>query len=129
MRLKDALSDPSLGGRMAVITFASRVLAGVWEKGMVAHAFVHRVLAEYLEQAPASMVVECLDSLAGDVSNSLVRMMHTLDGAKAANIMIQHASAKHKKKILKSMKGLVPKVAHDEYGRMVRFLVAGALHF
>ena len=40
---------------------------------MVVHAFMHRVLAEYLSEAPQSMVVECVEALAGDVSQSLVR--------------------------------------------------------
>jgi hypothetical protein len=50
LKLKDALADPELGGRKAVISHASRVLAGIWEKGMVAHTFIHRVLNEYLAE-------------------------------------------------------------------------------
>lgn len=50
LKLKDALADPELGGRKAVISHASRVLAGIWEKGMVSHTFIHRVLNEYLAE-------------------------------------------------------------------------------
>jgi hypothetical protein len=50
LKLQDALADPELGGRKAVISHASRVLAGIWEKGMVAHTFIHRVLNEYLAE-------------------------------------------------------------------------------
>jgi hypothetical protein len=60
LKLKDALADPELGGRKAVISHASRVLAGIWEKGMVAHTFIHRVLNEYLAEVRARRGgVEC----------------------------------------------------------------------
>ena len=36
-----------------MISHASRVLAGIWEKGMVAHTFIHRVLNEYLAEVRA----------------------------------------------------------------------------
>eukprot|EP00238_Polyblepharides_amylifera_P002319 CAMPEP_0196594540 /NCGR_PEP_ID=MMETSP1081-20130531/78637_1 /TAXON_ID=36882 /ORGANISM="Pyramimonas amylifera, Strain CCMP720" /LENGTH=687 /DNA_ID=CAMNT_0041918831 /DNA_START=92 /DNA_END=2152 /DNA_ORIENTATION=+ len=117
LRLRDALADPGLGGRRAVIGHASRVLAGVWEKGMVASAYIHRVLNEYFQEAPASMVQEAVEALAGDAV--LVRMMHTLDGARAVNTLMAAASAKQRKKVLKSLKDLVLKIALDQSGRLV----------
>jgi len=125
LTLQDALADPQLGGRMAVIAHASRVLAGVWEKGMVTPAFMHRVLSEYLQVAPASMIREAADSLAGD--QALVRMMHTLDGVKAVNIIVQYANNKERKKIVKSLKGVVRKLSEDEYGRLVLLNVMDAV--
>ena len=58
-----------------------------------------------------------MEALAGDPA--LVRMMHTVDGVSAVTRLVMTATAKHRKKMVKGLKGLVAKVASDEYGRMV----------
>jgi hypothetical protein len=63
------------------------------------------------------MVLDAVEALAGDPA--LVRMMHTVDGVSAVTRLVMTATAKHRKKMVKGLKGLVAKVASDEYGRMV----------
>jgi len=46
--------------------------------------------------------------------------MHTMDGVSAVTRLVMTATAKHRKKMVKGLKGLVAKVANDDYGRMVR---------
>ena len=60
-----------------------------------------RLVAEYLEAAPASLVADAVESLSGE---PLLHMVHTKDGARAACMALAYGSAKERKKAVKALK-------------------------
>ncbi len=61
-----------------------------------------RVLAEYLECAPAGAVSDALEALAGP---ALLHCVHSRPGAGVAARVFVQGSAKQRKKVIKAMKG------------------------
>lgn len=65
-------------------------------------SFCCRLVAEYLEVAPASSVAEAVETLAGP---PLLHMVHSRHGATVACQVLAMATAKQRKKVIKAMKG------------------------
>lgn len=76
----------------------------------------HRLAAEYMTAAPASLVADAVESLTGE---PLLHMVHTKEGATAACMVLAYGTAKDRKKALKAMKGHVGAMAKDEWGHLV----------
>jgi hypothetical protein len=62
-----------------------------------------RLVAEYIEFAPASLVADAAESLSGD---PLLHMVHTRDGVAAACAVLAYGTAKDRKKAVRAMKVL-----------------------
>ena len=92
-------------------------LTPILEKGLVDPAIVHRVLCEYMENALPLAVVDAAESL----SSSVMRVLHTREGAKAACYALAALTAKGRKKMLKTFKGNVLKIAM--YVRLMSYFV------
>jgi pumilio family protein 6 len=78
-------------------------------------SIVHRAFLEYFENCEVKDRAEMIDLL----SENLVHMVHTKDGATVAMQCVWHGTAKDRKKIIKAMKSFMLKVASEEYGHMV----------
>ena len=63
------------------------------------HAF--RLVAEFLECSPASLVADAVESLCGE---PLLHMVHTKEGARAACMALAYATAKERKKAVRAFK-------------------------
>ncbi len=61
-----------------------------------------RLVAEYMEAAPATAVADAVEMLAGP---NLLHMVHSHHGATAACQVLAMATAKQRKKVVKAMKG------------------------
>ncbi|PRW61613.1 pumilio-like protein 24 [Chlorella sorokiniana] len=99
----------------SIIQHMSKDLIPIMEKGLVDCPLVHRLLAEFMEFSPASVVADAAENLSGD---PLLHMVHTKDGAKAACMTLAYGTAKDRKKALKCMKGHVGAMARDEWGHL-----------
>eukprot|EP00898_Chlorokybus_atmophyticus_P002801 jgi/Chlat1/3521/Chrsp23S03795 len=88
----------------------------ILEKGIIDHSLLHHVLMEYLPVATQGSVEDIVNVLAGPL---LMRMVHTKDGARVGLAVINSSTAKHRKKIVKGMKGLVARMCRDEHGHLI----------
>ena len=109
--LKTAMLAKPLAQRQGVLRQVNACLVPILEKGLVSPSLIHRVLAEYLECGGPGTKHEAALSLAGP---AFLRMVHTKEGARAANAMFAHAGARHRKSVLKALRGQVARVASDE---------------
>ena len=66
-------------------------------------------MAEYMESAPASAVGEAVEMLAGP---PLLHCVHSRAGAQVAVRVLAQGTAKQRKKVIKAMKGVLPKLLH-----------------
>jgi pumilio homology domain family member 6 len=78
-------------------------------------SIVHRVFLEYLLNSDAKQKAEMFDLLA----EHLVHIMHTREGSRIAMQCMWNGDAKMRKRVLKSMKSFMLKIANDEHGHMV----------
>eukprot|EP00887_Chlorella_sp_A99_P001683 scaffold8.g1683.t1 len=113
--LGDALAGVSGAQRRGVIQSISRDLIPIMEKGLVDCPLVHRLVAEYMEHAPASLVADAAEYLSGE---PLLHMVHTKDGASAACCVLAYGTAKDRKKAVRALKGHVGAAARDEWGHL-----------
>jgi pumilio family protein 6 len=88
------------------------------------HTIIHRALMDYLflvaDQPAAADMVELL-------KDHLVAILHTREGARVAQITILLATPKDRKHILKSFKGLIPKISQEQYGHTVLLTLLDAV--
>lgn len=84
-------------------------------KTLLMFSLVHKVFVEYLENCDEKQRAEMIDTL----SENLVHMVHTKDGAYVAMQCIWYGTAKDRKKIIKATKSFLLKIASEEYGHMV----------
>lgn len=113
--LADLLSTVDAAKQRSIVQHLAVAVNPVIEKGLVDCQLAHRLLAEYLAAAPASLVADAVESLSG---NALLHMMHTHDGAAAACMVLAYGSAKDRKKAIKAFKGHVGAAARDEWGHL-----------
>lgn len=78
-------------------------------------SIIHRVFLEFFQNCDQKQKSEMIELL----SEQLIHMVHTKDGANVAMQCVWNSSAKERKKIIKSMKSFVLKIAHEEHGHMV----------
>lgn len=104
--------------RRAVVASLQRALEPVLEKGLLHPPLTHRLLREYLEAAPGSLVAEAIDTLAATGGNAL-KMVHTSDGAAVCCAAFAHGSARDRKRLVKGMKGHVAQAAANEHAHAV----------
>jgi pumilio family protein 6 len=78
-------------------------------------SLIHRIFLEYFQNCDQKQKSEMIDLL----SEHLVHMIHTKDGANVAMNCIWHGDAKDRKKIIKGMKSFFLKVASEEHGHLV----------
>ncbi|KAI4963404.1 hypothetical protein ZWY2020_014146 [Hordeum vulgare] len=132
--------------KSSVLQYMTTVIQPVLEKGIVEYSIVHTVILEYLtiaDKTSASDVIRQLiphltqgssvvdgDELSGvaEVPTKskakkkrsseplLIRIMQTREGLKLGLACLKHGSAKDRKKIIKSLKGQVMKLALSDYG-------------
>lgn len=81
-------------------------------------SIIHRVFLEFFQNCDQKQLNEMIELL----SEQLIHMVHTKDGANVAMQCVWNSSAKERKKIIKSMKSFVVKIALEEHGHM--FLLA-----
>lgn len=116
--LKELLGGAGAGRRIAVIQHMTKALAPVMEKALLQPPMVHRLLKEYLEEAPASVVQDAVDTLS-QVGGNVLKMVHTHEGAQAACMVVCYGTAKDRKRLVRSMKGYVNIMATNEWGHAV----------
>lgn len=104
--------------RRAVVASLQRALEPVLEKGLLHPPITHRLLREYLDVAPGSLVAEAVDTLAATGGNAL-KMVHTADGAACACAALAYGSARDRKRLVKGMKGYVAQTAANEHAHAV----------
>lgn len=114
-KLKDLLDNVQPSKRREVLTYLASVVMPVMEKGLVDSQLSHRLIAEYIENAPASLVVDAIETLSGD---SVLHMLHTRYGSRAACSIVGYGSAKERKKLIRSLKGHVDAAVRDEWGHL-----------
>eukprot|EP00899_Mesostigma_viride_P022877 jgi/Mesvir1/3774/Mv08221-RA.1 len=102
--------------RFKMVQHLAICLQPIIEKGIVDHTVVHRLLAEYIPYAREGGMRDLLEALAGP---TLLRIIHTKDGAHVGLSLVHAGTAKDRKKIVKAMKGYAVKISTDEYGHMV----------
>ncbi|KAI8616201.1 armadillo-type protein [Chytriomyces sp. MP71] len=98
------------------------------------HTILHRLILDYLLllPAPTSAAAATPSSDAATVpagsssaymvdllKDHLIHILHTREGARVAQLTLLHASPKDRKHILKTFKGLVPKIAKEPFGHTV----------
>jgi len=110
--LRDAMRLKPAAQRQGMLRTMNAALLPILEKGLVSPSLVHAALAEYLDVGGPGTKHEAAQSLAGP---AYLRMIHTREGAHAANVMFAHAGAKQRKAVLKALKGQVGRIARDEH--------------
>lgn len=112
----------SMDGRKRRAVMQSLILAlqPIIEKGYLDPAPMHRLVSEYLQLAPADMVADAVELLSGQ---SLLRMVHTHEGARAGCMVAVYGTPKDRKKLVKAMKSHATKMALDEYAYVVLLAV------
>lgn len=64
----------------------------------------NRLLRELLEAAPGSVIADTVDTLAA-TGGSILKMVHTHDGAAAACMALAYGTPRDRKRLVKGMKG------------------------
>ncbi|PSC67267.1 pumilio-like protein 24, partial [Micractinium conductrix] len=113
--LSDLMSRVDGAKQRSIIQHMSKDLIPIMEKGLVDCPLVHRLVSEFMEFSPASVVADAADNLCGD---PLLHMVHTKEGVKAVCMALAYGTAKDRKKALKCMKGHVDAMARDEWGHL-----------
>ncbi|KAL4423682.1 hypothetical protein ABPG75_000983 [Micractinium tetrahymenae] len=113
--LADLMARVDGAKQRSIIQHMSKDLLPLMEKGLVDCPLAHRLISEFMEFSPASVVADAAESLSGD---PLLHMVHTKEGAKAACMVLAYGTAKDRKKALKCMKGHVGAMARDEWGHL-----------
>ncbi|XP_030975160.1 pumilio homolog 24 [Quercus lobata] len=114
-RLVDVISKLNLQ-KASVLRHMNKVVQPILEKGIVDHSIIHRVLMEYFSIADQPSATDVIQQLSSPL---LIRMIESKDGSRIAMLCVKHGSAKERKKIIKGMKGLIGKIAHDHGGSLV----------
>lgn len=78
-------------------------------------SIIHRVFLEFFQNCDQKQKSEMIELL----SEHLIHMVHSRDGASVAMQCVWNSSAKERKKIIKSMKTFVVKIALEEHGHVV----------
>lgn len=99
----------------AVLQHLSTAVLPVADKALVDSTLVHRVLAEFMAAAPASVVADAVASLSGE---PLLHMVHTQHGATAAAAVFAYGTPRDRKKAVRALKGHVGDMARDEWGHL-----------
>ncbi|TVU43924.1 hypothetical protein EJB05_03345 [Eragrostis curvula] len=143
--LLDTISKLGLQ-KSSVLQHMTIVIQAILEKGIVEYSIVHTAILEYFtiaDKTSASDVIRQLIPLLiegstvidvdeSSVANELpkktkakkkrlsepliVRIMHTREAVKIAISCLRHGSAKDRKKIIKSLKGHIMKLALNDFG-------------
>eukprot|EP00854_Cymbomonas_tetramitiformis_P027890 gene27890-34458_t len=106
MQFKDALAGAPPGKRKSVVHNSVRSIVPIVEKGLIGPEYVHRVLAELVNEVPKAVMTELLENLC---DTALLRMLHTMEGITVGAAMVRHGAAKDRKKIARALKGNVMK--------------------
>ncbi|KAJ3075349.1 pumilio domain member 6 [Podochytrium sp. JEL0797] len=98
------------------------------------HTILHRLILDYLLLLPApvsSSGPKDADAPVGAATTAssafmvdllkdhLVHILHTREGARVAQLTLLHSTPKDRKHILKTFKGLVPKISKEQFGHAV----------
>lgn len=132
--------------KSSVLQYMTIVIQPLLEKGIVEYSIVHTVILEYLTIADKTSAMDVIrqliphltqgssvidgDELSGvpelptktkakkkrSSEPRLIRIMYSREGLKLALACLKHGSAKDRKKIIKSLKGQIMKLALNEYG-------------
>lgn len=113
--LRQLLDGAAPAKRTAVLQHLTRCLQPALEKALLHPPMAHRLLRELLEAAPGSVVADAVDTLAA-TGGSVLKMVHTHDGAAAACMALAYGTPKDRKRLVKGMKGFVWQMAENEWG-------------
>ncbi|KIZ01582.1 hypothetical protein MNEG_6384 [Monoraphidium neglectum] len=116
--LRQLLDSATPAKRKAVLQHLTRCLQPVLEKALLHPPMTHRLIRELLEAAPGSVVADTVDTLAA-TGGSVLKMVHTHDGAAAACMALAYGSPRDRKRLVKGMKGYVWQMAENEWGNAV----------
>lgn len=109
------LAGVDAGKAGAILQHMAAAVLPIVEKKLVDCALVHRVLAEFMALAPASLVADAVGPLSGE---ALLHMVHTREGAAAACAVLAHGSPKDRKAAVRALKGHVARMALDDWGHL-----------
>ncbi|KNC49012.1 pumilio domain-containing protein [Thecamonas trahens ATCC 50062] len=98
-----------------VMEYLAKTINVVVHKGTLNSTLAHVALEQYLLNATETQRAAMIES----VRDSLVEVMHTAPGARAAILAISHGTTKDRKAIVRSFKGFVARIAMEEYGHLV----------
>ncbi|KAI8470969.1 MAG: pumilio family protein [Monoraphidium minutum] len=116
--LRQLLEGAPPAKRKAVLQHLTKCLQPVLEKALLHPPMTHRLLRELLEAAPSSVVADAVDTLAA-TGGSVLKMVHTHDGAAAACMALAYGTPRDRKRLVKGMKGYVWQMAENEWGNAV----------
>lgn len=97
------------------------VMALVEKDGLLGTEVVHAVVREWLVVAMERRDADVIRAFASTVASRLVQFAHTRAGLWVAMTCVKVLDAKHRKKVVRSVKSHVRKLALDEFGH--RFLI------
>lgn len=113
--LPDLLAAVDGAKRRGILQHLTMSISPVIEKGLVDCQLAHRLIAEHMASAPASLVADTVGSLSGE---ALLHMMHTRHGATAACMVLAYGTAKERKQTVRVLKGHVQEALKDEWGHL-----------
>lgn len=98
-----------------ILATLKALLTTCLNKTLLMFSIVHRVFLEYFTNCEPKEKLEMIDSL----SEHLIHLVHTKDGANVAMQCIWYGAAKERKKIIKAFKSFFVKMANEEHGHLV----------
>jgi pumilio homology domain family member 6 len=91
------------------------ILSKCVNKTLLMFSIIHRVFVEFFQNCDPKDYAEMINLL----SEHLVHMVHTKDGTTVAMQCIWFGTAKDRKKIIKSFKTFILKIALEEHGHLI----------
>jgi len=114
--LEDILeNDPEK--KQTIMKHMKESLSLLCQKDVLSLSVIHRALVDFFKYAENQQKIEMMEVL----KQSLVHILHTKDGSKAAMNCLWLASTKDRKLISKSFKTFVVKICKEEFGHRVLF--------
>jgi pumilio family protein 6 len=100
----------------AVLAQLQRRLQRLADKpDVMRHPLAHRLLLDYLSLETG---LRPREELAAHLREAVPHMVHTWEGARASCLVAELLSAKERKALMKSLKGLVVKIAREEHAHL-----------
>ena len=109
----------------SIMTTLTQYLTSFFSKPLAVSSLtlIHTILLQYFNHASPSQI----QTLSALLRDHLVAILHTRDGSLVVRKVILKSTAKDRKAILKTFKGLVVKVAKEQYGHHVLMTILDAV--
>lgn len=95
----------------------NKVITSAVNKGSIGFEIIHAAMLEYIRNIPSDGPER--ETFIDLITEQFAEIVHTNDGSQVASLTLAIASAKERKKLLKSLKPFADKLALDQYGNNV----------